>query len=219
MSRSSAGYLKLAEHYRTVLEKYGDKTRGMDWPRTADNLKRFAVMTRMFESDLAAGKKVKILDFGCGTAHYFQYLKSKGFAKRINYTGWDITSESISIAKRKYPRNSFQTIDVLKTRKALPTFDYVIINGLFTQKRGMTETQMHAFLEKILVRLQPCYRSGLTFNAMSDQVDFKRRGSFHLNLDAAAKLFTAKLTRHFEVRHDYGLYENTFYLFKKERRS
>jgi SAM-dependent methyltransferase len=216
LSTSRKTYLNLAAHYRECLKKYGDRSRGMDWPRAKDNQRRFAVMTEMFERDLASGRPVRVLDFGCGTSHFYEYLRSAGLAKRIRYTGLDIVPESITISREKFPGNKYLCLDILASRKHLGSYDYVVINGVFTQKRGMTEREMSGFLERVLTRLHACYRKGLAFNAMSD---FKRRGSFHLDLDWAGKLFARTLTRHFVVRHDYGLYENTFYLFKMERRS
>lgn len=218
MSTSSAAYLKLAEHYRRCLRAHGDKARGMDWPREKDNLRRFAVMTEMFAPALRPGRRTRILDFGCGTSAYYGYLRAAGLAGRVAYSGVDIGPEAVEISRRKYPRNRYLCLDVLASDRPLGVHDYAVINGVFTQKRSMSERAMREFLARVLERLWPSVRVGLAFNTMSDRVDFKRRGSFHYGLDEAARLFSARFSRHFVVRHDYGLYENTFYLFKKERR-
>lgn len=220
MTISSKTYLSLAAHYRECLKKYGDRSLGMDWPRETDNLRRFAVMAALFEQDLlSSGKRIKLLDFGCGTSHFFEFLRTTGLAKRIDFMGIDIVPESIEISKRKFPGNKYLCLDILASTEALGTHDYITINGIFTQKRSMTEREMRKFLERVLARLYPCFRRGLAFNTMSDQVDFRRRGAFHIDLDWAAKMLAKKFSRHFLVRHDYGLFENTFYLFKKECQS
>lgn len=210
-------YLKLAKHYGERLKEHGDCALGMDWPREKDNLLRFAVMAELFEREIASsGRRTKLLDFGCGTSHFYEFLQSKGLTDRIVYTGVDIVPGSIEISKNKFPDNKYLCLDILASARSLGIHDYITINGVFTQKRGMTEREMRSFLERVLDRLYPCFRKGLAFNTLSGQVDFKRRGSFHVNLDWIAKLFANKFTRHFLVRHEYGLYENTFYLFKKE---
>ncbi len=197
--------------------KHGDSLLGMDWPKEKDNLRRFAVMAEIFEREVvSSGKPAKLLDFGCGTSHFYEFLQKKKLADRVAYTGIDIVPDSIEISKSKFPDNNYLCLDILESTKTLGDYDYITINGLFTQKRGMTEREMRSFLERVLTRLWPCFTKGLAFNTLSDQVDFKRRGSFHVDLDWAAKLFANKFTRYFQVRHDYGLYENTFYLFKKE---
>lgn len=217
---SKKNYLNLAAHYRQCLERHGDRCIGMDWPRKKDNLRRFAVMAKLFEDTLSSSRKrIKLLDFGCGTSHFYEYLLSVGLAKKIDYVGIDIVSESIQISKEKFPNNKYLCLDILTSTKALGPYDYITINGVFTQKLSMTEREMRDFLDRVLTRLFPCFKKGLAFNAMSGQVDFRKRGSFHMDLDWAAKLFAKEFTRHFIVRHDYGLYENTFYLFKKENRS
>lgn len=220
MSTSSTTYLKLADHYQKCLKKHGDCSIGMDWPSEKDNEQRFRVMAELFEADiLSSGKRIKLLDFGCGASHFYDFLLAKGWAEQIGYTGIDIVPESIAISKVKFPGNKYLCLDILASTKSLGVHDFITINGVFTQKRGMTEREMHSFLERALTRLYPCFRKGLAFNTMSGQVDFKRRGSFHVDLDSAAKMFAKKFTRHFVIRHDYGLYENTFYLFKKESHS
>lgn len=213
MSTSDRSYLRLAEHYRACLSRHGDKARGMDWPREADNRRRFGVMADLFAAE-AREKRVTVLDFACGTSHFYGYLRARGLGPRVAYSGIDIGPEAVAAARRKYPGNDYRCLDVLAHKGALGRYDYVVINGLFTQKRGMTDRQMKAFLVAVLGRLLPCWRKGLAFNAMSDQVDFRRRGSFHLDLGWAARLLAERFTRDFVVRHDYGLYENTFYLYK-----
>lgn len=218
MNTSNRRYLSLAEHYRSCLKTHGDRALGMDWPREEDNLRRFAVMTEMFAGDLKAGRRVRVLDFGCGTSHYYQYLRSAGLAKRVSYTGIDVVAESIELARGKFPGNRYMLRDILASTKPFGAYDYAVINGLFTQKRRMSGPEMGDFLERILARLRPAVRVGLAFNTMSDRVDFKRRGAFHLGLDAGARIFERTFGRSFVVRHDYGLYENTFYLYKRENR-
>lgn len=218
MRISRKPYLNLAKHYEESLKKHGDCSLGMDWPREKDNLRRFSVMAELFKGEVSsAGRRTKLLDFGCGTSHFYEFLQAKNLAGQLAYTGIDIVPESIKISKSKFPDNRYLCLDILASTKALGVHDYIVINGLFTQKRGMTESEMRSFLECVLSRLYPCFRKGLAFNTLSGQVDFKRRGSFHVDLNWAAKLFVSKFTRHFQVRHDYGLYENTFYLFKNER--
>lgn len=217
MSTSDASYRKLAEHYRECLSRHGDSARGMDWPRERDAATRFAVMTEMFARDLRRGRRVEVLDFGCGTSRYYDYLGDCGLSRLVSFMGVDILKESITISRRKYPRNRYLCADILASRAPLGVHDYVTINGVFTQKRGMSEREMRDFLERALDRLYPACREGLAFNTMSGVVDYKRRGAFHVDASWAARLFARRWTRHFVVRHDYGLYEQTFYLFKKER--
>lgn len=215
MTTSDRSYLKLAEHYRSCLRAHGDKALGLDWPREADNRRRFGVMAELFAADRA--RRISVLDFGCGTSHFYGFLKESGLTRRVAYSGIDIGPEAVALSLGKYPHNKYRCLDVLASAEPLGTYDYAVMNGVFTQKRDMTDARMRSFLVRVLTRLYPCVRKGLAFNTMSDQVDFRRRGSFHLDLGWAARMLTERFTRNFVVRHDYGLYENTFYLYKRER--
>ena len=89
-------YLNLAKHYEESLKKHGDCSLGMDWPREKDNLRRFSVMAELFKGEVSsAGRRTKLLDFGCGTSHFYEFLQAKNLAGQLAYTGIDIVPESI----------------------------------------------------------------------------------------------------------------------------
>jgi SAM-dependent methyltransferase len=208
-------YLRLAKHYRDRVLTHGDTAAGMDWPSARDNQRRFDVMLDLFADTIRRGKrKPRVLDFACGASHFYEFLRERRLERSIVYTGIDIVDESISLSRAKYPMNKYLTIDVLADPAPLPAADFAVINGLFTQKRGMTDAQMKAFLSAILKRVFPAVRSALAFNTMSAQVDYKRRGAFHVDLDWMARFLSRHVSRNFIVRHDYGLFESTFYVYR-----
>lgn len=208
-------HLELASHYRDCLQKHGDSVTGMDWPDEVQNRKRLSLMTEILIVDITnASEPLRLLDFACGTSHYYGYLKDQGIADRVRYTGVDINPDAIAIAREKYPENTYVCMDLLEGAEGIGAHDYVVINGLFTQKRSMSDAQMRQFLVDILTALFPYFSKGLAFNAMSGQVDYRKDGAFHLDLNWIAEVMAAKFSRNFIVRHDYGLYENTIFLLK-----
>lgn len=74
----------------------------------------------------------KILDVGCGTGRTTIYLFEKGFKDII---GIDLSTKMIKIAKEKYPKINFESIDVLDY-KTDDAFDVIIFsfNGLMLIK-------------------------------------------------------------------------------------
>ncbi len=219
MNTSDKTQLKLAMYYRTCLQEHGDTATGMDWPDQEQNQKRFALMTELFQDDLRGrNDPIRLLDFACGTSHYFEYLRERGLAARVRYSGIDINPDAIAMSREKFPGNTYACMDVLEGTDGIGEHDYVVINGLFTQKRAMTDAQMRQFLLNILTKLYPHFSRGLAFNAMSGQVDYRKDGAFHLDLNWIAEVLVAKFSRNFVVRHDYGLYENTIFLLKNNRR-
>jgi SAM-dependent methyltransferase len=187
----------------------------MDWPDPEQNLKRFATMTDMFRSELSdVAPPIRLLDFACGTSHFYGYLQEQGWSEQILYTGIDINPYAIEISRAKYPDNTYACMDILEDAAGLGHYDYITINGLFTQKKNMTEGQMRQFLHDILTVLFPLYLKGLAFNAMSGHVDYRKDDAFHLDLNWIADLMVSRFSRNFVFRHDYGLYENTIFLYK-----
>jgi hypothetical protein len=54
----------------------------------------------------------------------------------------------------------------------------------------------------------------LAFNVMSKQVDWERDDLFHLPLDRLLTFLSREVSRHVVIRHDYGLYEYTAYVYQ-----
>ncbi len=65
-----------------------------------------------------------------------------------------------------------------------------------------------------LHRLWPHARRGMAFNVMSKQVDRERDDLIHLSTDFLMAFLKTELSRHCLIRHDYGLYEYTAYVYR-----
>ena len=211
---SNKSYLTLATHYKNCLIEGGDTFSGMGWPRQEDNFVRFAVMTEMIKPHLRVNRKLSILDFGCGTSHFYDYLAKNGLGESVKYTGLDILKESVLISKLKHPNNKYICADIIEDDSLLGMYDFILINGVFTQKLNMKSSDMKFFFQSILKILFKHTKIGISFNAMSQFVDFKKRGAFHLSLDYLCSFLCKEMSRNFIIRHDYGLYENTVLVYK-----
>ena len=201
------------------LAAHGDTHQGVGWPHYADAQARYQVMLDGLRSAVPAdGRPVRVLDFGCGPAHFYEFLQRQPLPFSLDYTGLDLLADSLALARAKFPDRPFLHLDVLQEPGRLPAFDYVVLNGIFTQKCALSFEQMWAYCQQLLQVIWPKTTYGLAFNAMSKQVDWERDDLFHLPLDTLAPFLARHLTRHFALRHDYGLYEFTTYLYKAPRR-
>ncbi len=106
-------------------------------------------------------------------------------------------------------------VDLLEDPEALPLFDYVVANGVFTQKVDNAFNDMWRYFTELVPAIFAKARRGIAFNVMSTQVDWQREDLFHLPFDALAAFLTSEVSRHFVVRHDYGLYEYTVYVYRR----
>ncbi len=204
-------YLELISHYEECFCKHGDSHLGVDWPKFDDAQKRYKVMLDI----LNINSPCTLLDFGCGLGHLLEYIRKKNL-KQIYYEGCDISSLFVSKCKEKFPDVVFFEIDILEN-DIQTTYDYIIANGVFTEKRNMTFDEMWDYFSEVILKLFQVCKKGLAFNLMSKHVDWEREDLFHVPFDKLASFLKSKLSRHFIFRSDYGLYEYTTYVFKEPR--
>lgn len=206
-------YSKIIEHYEQCLEKHGDNHLGVDWPKLEDVATRYKTMLEIIKFDNKPQQEKKLLDFGCGTAHLLEYIH-KNKIQHIEYSGLDISSKFISVAKQKYPHTDFYCGDILNPEFSIPNFDYIIMNGVFTEKRSLSQSQMWKYFTQVIQSVYHISNRGLAFNVMSKNVDWERDDLFHLSFDVLSDFLCKNLTRNFIIRNDYGLYEYTVYIYK-----
>ncbi len=202
-------YQEIVKHYEACLERHGDNHLGVDWPRKEDVIKRYRIMLELVRE---SKETISLLDFGCGAAHLYDYIIERGLTK-IDYSGFDISEKYIALCKNKHPNTVFYCADILTNYSVVPNFDYIVMNGVLTEKQSMSYEEMTAYYQSLLKKVFPLARKGIAFNVMSKQVDWERNDLFHLPLDEMAAFVTKNFGRHFIVRNDYGLYEYTVYLY------
>ena len=207
-------YLSIVEHYEACLERHGDSHLGVDWPKAEDVEKRHQVMLEVIKPQ-SREEKVSLLDFGCGAGHLNEYILKHGL-KNIEYAGLDLSAKFVRLSQCKFPGNQFFNLDLLDDNAALPTFDYIVMNGVFTEKRELSFDEMFSYFKRLVTRVFEHSRVGIAFNVMTKHVDWERDDLFHLPFDSLADFLKKELTRSFVFRNDYGLYEYTAYLYQEK---
>jgi SAM-dependent methyltransferase len=200
-------YTVISNHYKSCLKKHGDTYKGLDWPNLQDMLLRYRIMLDVINTD----QQVKLLDFGCGTGELYKFILDNKVS--IDYEGYDINADAIQICKSKFPYVKFYLGDILKEDN-LNEYDYIIANGVFTEKLELTSKQMWSFFKSVIKLLYKHSSKGLAFNVMSNHVDWKRADLFHCPHDSMAKFLTKDISRNFVIRNDYGLFEYTVYVYR-----
>jgi SAM-dependent methyltransferase len=160
------------------------------------------------------GAPVSLLDFGCGLSHLYEYIR-RNQLDHIQYSGLDISERFLTECRRKFPATSYYHIDVLDTAAPpMPAFDYVVMNGIFTYMGRASDADKFAFLRALIRRVFEIAKIGIAFNVISKQVEWERDDLFHLPLDPLLTFLSREVSRHVVIRHDYGLYEYTVYIYK-----
>lgn len=204
-------YLEIIRHYEACLRQHGDTPKGMDWPNETDADTRYQVMLEVIREPYAA--PISLLDFGCGASHLYAYMQRGAYAQ-VAYSGLDISPAHVKLAQTKYPHLTYYCLDILENAASMPEADYVLLNGVFTEKCDLPFADMWAYCQQILLTIFPRAKRGIAFNVMSKQVDWERDDLFHLSMDTLAAFLTEKISRHYVFRHEYGLYEYTIYVYK-----
>jgi dTDP-4-amino-4,6-dideoxygalactose transaminase len=197
------------------LQENGDTAAGAGWPNELDRRIRFDVMLDVL--DCPPDSPVTLCDFACGTGELLAHIHRRGL-HNITYLGVDRSAKALSYARAKFPEATFLELDVNAPDANLGVIacDYLLANGLFTVKYGMSHEQMWSFVVATIERLWPQVRRGLAFNVMSKVVDWEREDLFHLPMDDAARLLHRLAGRRVRMRADYGLYEYTAYAYRGE---
>lgn len=205
-------YLSIVSHYESRLERHGDTHLGVDWPKKDDAETRYKVMLEIIRPEDEA-RTVRLLDFGCGASHLYEYIVARRI-DNITYSGLDLSEKFVRLSKDKFPANEYYCVDALVDAAAIPTFDYVVMNGVFTEKRTLAFEEMFAYFKRLVKDVFQKAEVGLAFNVMSKHVDWERDHLFHLPFDLLAAFLKQELTRNFVIRNNYGLYEYTTYIYR-----
>ena len=206
-------YNNIISHYEECLNKYGDTHLGVDWPKIEDVDKRYKVMLDLIKFGSLDSNLTTFLDFGCGTAHLLEFI-NKNQIKNIKYSGLDISEKFIEVSKNKYPDIDFYCVDFFESNEIIPAFDYIVMNGVFTEKRELTFEQMWDYFTNLITLVFQKSTKGIAFNVMSKNVEWERDDLFHVSHDLLSKFICENLTRNYVIRNDYGLFEYTVYIFK-----
>jgi SAM-dependent methyltransferase len=142
---SGKQYLKIIEHYENCLKKFGDNHLGVDWPDAEDAVLRYKIMLDIIPEH----KNCSLLDFGCGTAQLYDFLVKNSY-KNISYTGLDISNEFIKVCRQKYPGISFKCCDILESPEQIEKFDYIVLNGVFNEKRELSFDEMFDYFMRLM---------------------------------------------------------------------
>lgn len=206
-------YRRIVTHYEDCLDKHGDNHLGVDWPNAADVETRYRVMLDIIRPSTDPDHLITLLDFGCGASHLFDYIQRQD-ERKIIYSGLDMSAKFVALSQSKYPENAYFCADILDGKPNLPVFDYIAMNGVFTEKRELSFDEMWSYFQAMILRVFEYARHGIAFNVMSKQVDWERDDLFHLPLDLLAAFLVRSVSRSFIIRNDYRLWEYTAYVYR-----
>jgi len=209
-----AGWRSIVEHYERSLREHGATPAGVDWPNGADLATRFGIM---LEPLAEAGDRPELLDLGCGPGLLLDFLSAIGATDRVRYHGIDLSGQMIDTARRRWPGHEFSCRDIITAPLPEQSVDLVIMNGVLTERVALDVAAITALAEALIVAAFRVARVAIAFNVMNTHVDWQRDDLFHWPFDALASFLYRHVSRHYELRADYGLFEYTCIVRRQPR--
>jgi SAM-dependent methyltransferase len=207
--KSNKPYLAIVESCESDLLEFGDNFRGVGWTKKKEYADlRYQVMLDLLRGD----DPVSLLDVGCGAAHLLQYMRAHKY-DHVDYSGLDLSQAFLAVSRAKFPEITFYDEDILADNVSVPDHDYLVMNGLFNWRGESSHEEMWAYCQAMIKRAFEMARVGIAFNVMSKYLDWEREDLFHLGFDTLASFLDMEISRHFTLRHDYGLFEYTAYVY------
>jgi SAM-dependent methyltransferase len=201
----------LKRHYTETFSKHGPTSRGVDWSDSVvkEELRLSKVLGVIRDRDSTNG--FSVLDVGCGYGTALKYLREK--SDNFTYVGIDLVAAMIEEAKTLYPDQSFICGDFLE-ENFNDYFDYVICNGILTQKLNADNLVMQNYMHQLISKMFLVSRIGISFNIMSLDSNFQVDNLFYMNPQDVVDYVRNHFSTHFTIDQSYGLYEFTTYIYK-----
>lgn len=203
----------LRTHYAQKFLQFGATSNGVDWEEPKKAGLRYGAMLQLIpEEELSRPDPLSLLDVGCGYGAFYAFLQERDITNII-YTGVDLVADMVKYANGHFDNATFLAGDILEMGLNASSYDYVIANGIFTQKLTASNTDMDLFLDRMIETLFAICRKGIAFNIMTTFVDFENPDNYYRHPGDMVDL-SSRFTRSFRVNHSYPLYEYTMCLYK-----
>lgn len=200
----------LGQHYSEKFSQHGPSSQGVDWG--ADEARMFLRYDKMLSvMNCVAGTRPSLLDVGCGYGGLQSYAISKNID--LDYTGIDVAGNMIEWATANAPAGSFIHGDILDY-KFEREFDYVVCNGILTQKLAAAALEMDHFAHQLIRRMFSLSRIGIAFNVMTTKVNYYSNNLYYRNPAELLSWCLSEITPHVKLDHSYPLFEYTIYLYR-----
>jgi len=190
----------LSSFYNQRVEEFGHHPNAVGWRSEEQQQLRFKVLL-----DNLAPNDMSVLDLGCGFGDFYSFLLSLGNAPS-KYLGVDISSKMIDLASKSFehePKVQFMKCDFFKYDFAI--FDLVVLSGALNYTQ---EIDKYDYLEIFIQKFSRHVSKVLSFNLLSDSVDYEQDHHQHFNIDKVVVVISKYFPK-VRVIRNYGLYEFT----------
>ncbi|QIG51349.1 methyltransferase domain-containing protein [Nordella sp. HKS 07] len=197
-------------YYTRTFEEHGPSPRGVDW-HDSESLsfhydKILAVIDQPF-----VGRKVSVLDVGCGYGGLLSHARESNID--LEYTGLDLVQAMIDHGNSNYPGATFVRSDIFAFQPER-SFDYVLANGVLTEKLDLSIREFGAFSRRVIRRMYELAEHGIAFNMMTSHVNFTATNLYYQNPAEMVSFCATELSPKWIIDHAYDYFDFTMYVYK-----
>lgn len=202
----------LGAHYQKTFEQYGPTAKGVDWRDQETAQIRYEKMLAVILPELMnAGTELTLLDVGCGFGGLGFYIRENELP--IRYSGLDIADNMIEYGRANLTDATFYNEDFLGISYLEP-FDFLVCNGILTQKLTASIREMEIFSKNIVQKMFDLCRIGIAFNNMTNQVNYMKDNLFYKSPVEMMAFCLSQISPKIRIDHSYKLFEYTTYIYR-----
>jgi len=206
---------KLQAHYSASFETHGATTQGVDWG--IDTERHRASQERMLgvirSSRDGDNSRPSLLDVGCGYGSL--YAAACALSIPVDFHGIDLCADMIASARRSHPSAMWHVGD-LSSFAQPRSFDYVVSNGVLTQKLDVSFPDMDRYARTLVRTMFAACRCGIAFNVMTTRVNFTQPHLYYKNPVELLAWCMEEVTPCVRLDHSYRAYDYTLFLYRDE---
>jgi hypothetical protein len=196
--------------YRNLFKEHKGTAMAVSSESFAHKSLRFEKICEIFKDE----QKASIHDVGMGIGDLYAYIKEHFPDKKISYSGSEILEEYIDASKSRFPLMNFYHRDIAE-KPFDDKYDYLLMSGVFHQRRDTIIRDWEEFSQNIIKNTFSMCNKGVAFNFITPFVDFYQTQVYYCNFPKLINFINDNLSRFFEIKHNYALYEFTVFVYKE----
>lgn len=197
--------------YKELYEKHKGTPMAVSSESLNHKRLRFGKICEIFKED----DDFSVHDVGMGIADLNTFIRENYPQKSIIYSGSEILKEYVEDSGKRFPESNFFHRDIAESSFE-DKYDYLLMSGVFHQRRETPIRDWEKFSQNILKNSFEMCNKGIAFNFISPFVDFYQTQVYYSNLPKLINFINDELSRFFEIKHNYALFEFTVFVYKEE---